>query len=141
MLYTFDNPEEKTRKQVQYYEILGSRAIWADGWKAVTWHKSGADFRKDTWELYHSDVDWSETNNLATSNPEKLKELIDLWWVEAKKYQVLPLDDRRYERANDPSRPVAAQTKDIYTYYPNTAIVDRLCSGNTREITQGYRIC
>jgi len=119
--------------------MLGSRAIWADGWKAVTWHKSGADFRKDTWELYHTDEDWSETNNLAASNPEKLKELIDSWWVEAKKYQVLPLDDRRYERANDPSRPVAAQTKDIYTYYPNTAIVHPLAApvtlGKSHKVT------
>ena len=103
--------------------MLGSRGIWSDGWKAVCWHKPGTDFRKDVWELYHVGEDWSETNNLAESNPEKLKEMIDLWWVEAKKYQVLPLDDRRYDRATDPTRPVASQTKQVYTFYPNTSIV------------------
>ena len=139
MVYTFDNQTEKTRKKVQYYEMLGSRAIWADGWKAVTWHKQGSDFRNDVWELYHTDVDWSETNNLASAEPAKLKELQDKWWVEARKYQVLPLDDRRYERANDPSRPVAAKTKDIYTYYPNTAIVHPLAApvtlGKSHKVT------
>ena len=139
MVYTFDNPTEKTRKKVQYYEMLGSRAIWADGWKAVTWHKQGSDFRNDVWELYHTDTDWSETNNLASAEPAKLKELQDKWWVEARKYQVLPLDDRRYERANDPSRPVAAITKDIYTYYPNTAIVHPLAApvtlGKSHKVT------
>jgi len=123
MLYTFDDPSVKTKKQTQYYEMLGSRGIWSDGWKAVCWHKPGTDFRNDVWELYHVDEDWSETNNLAESNPEKLKEMIDLWWVEANKYQVLPLDDRRYDRATDPTRPVASQTKQVYTFYPNTSIV------------------
>ena len=128
MLYTFDDANSKTKKEVQYYEMLGSRALWSNGWKAVCWHKQGDDFRKDVWELYHTDEDWSETNNLAASNPDKLKELQNLWWSEAKKYQVLPLDDRRYERAGDPNRPVAAQSKPVYTYYPNTSIVHPLAA-------------
>ena len=91
--------------------MLGSRAIWADGWKAVTWHKKDTPWDEDRWELYHTDVDFTESNDLAATNPEKLKELQDLWLAEAKKYNVLPLDDRRYERAADPTRPVAALAK------------------------------
>lgn len=63
---------------------------------------------------------------MAAQNPEKLAELEKQWWAEAKKYDVLPLDDRRYERVADPSRPVAAMDKDEYTFYPGTSIVHPL---------------
>src|SRR5271165_1580253 len=106
--------------------MLGSRAIWADGWTAVTWHKKDTDWEKDQWELYHNDKDFAQATDLAAKFPEKLKEMQDLWWVEAKKYDVLPLDDRRYERLSDPNRPVAAITKDRYVYYPGTSILHPL---------------
>ncbi|MCR9293479.1 MAG: sulfatase-like hydrolase/transferase [bacterium] len=128
MAYTFDDADAPTRKEVQYYEMLGSRAIWADGWTAVTWHKKGESWDDDQWELYHTDVDFTQGNDLAASNPNKLKELQDLWWAEAKKYNVLPLDDRRYERVADPTRPVASIEKDVYTYYPETSIVHPLAA-------------
>ncbi|NJN70956.1 MAG: arylsulfatase, partial [Nitrospira sp.] len=128
MAYTFDEADAPTQKKVQYYEMLGSRAIWADGWTAVTWHKKGTSWDEDKWELYHTDVDFSQANDLAAANPAKLKELQDLWWVEAEKYNVLPLDDRRYERVADPTRPVAAMKKDVYTFYPATSIVHPLAA-------------
>jgi arylsulfatase len=128
MAYTFDNADASTRKEVQYYEMLGSRAIWSEGWTAVTWHKKGESWDDDKWELYHTEVDFTQANDLAAKMPEKLQELQDLWWAEAEKYGVLPLDDRRYERVADPTRPVAAAEKPIYTYYPNTTIVHPLAA-------------
>ncbi len=128
MAYTFDEAEAPTRKQSQYYEMLGSRAIWADGWTAVTWHKKDTAWEDDKWELYHTDKDFTQTTDLAAQNPAKLKELQDLWFAEANKYNVLPLDDRRYERVADPTRPVAAVSKPEYTYYPRTSIVHPLAA-------------
>jgi arylsulfatase len=128
MAYSFADGAAKTRKRVQYYEMLGSRAIWADGWAAVTWHKKGEPFEDDKWELYHTDLDFAQNDNLAAKKPEKLKELIALWQEEAKNNNVLPLDDRRYERAADPGRPVAALASKSYTFYPGTSVLHPLAA-------------
>jgi arylsulfatase len=128
MAYTFTDANAKTHKKSQYYEMLGSRAMWADGWTAVTWHEKDTPWEDDKWELYHTDADFTEANDLAAKNPEKLKELIALWEVEARKYDVFPLDDRRYERVADPTRPVAAIPKKQYTYYPGTSILHPLAA-------------
>jgi arylsulfatase A-like enzyme len=128
MAYTFDNPNAPTRREVQYYEMLGSRAIWADGWTAVTWHKKDTVWAEDKWELYHTDVDFSEAHDLAAEMPDKLHQMQTLWFEEARKYNVLPLDDRRYERAADPTRPIAALEKPSYEYYPSTSIVHPLAA-------------
>lgn len=119
--YTFEDAKAKTRKQVQYYEMLGSRALWADGWTAVAWHKKGTSWAEDRWELYHTDVDTTEYEDLAAKHPEKLRQLMAMWEVEASKYHVRPLDDRRYERAADPGRPVAALPRERYTFYSGTS--------------------
>jgi len=97
MNYTFDDPAASTRKKVQYYEMVGHRAIVHDGWKAVTRHTPGTSFDDDTWELYHLDRDRSETVDLASTEPERLSMLIDMWWREAENEGVLPLDDRGVE--------------------------------------------
>jgi arylsulfatase A-like enzyme len=128
MAYTFTDGSAKTRKPSQYYEMLGSRAIWADGWVAVAWHKKDTSWDDDKWELYHTDVDFSQNDDLAARNPEKLKEMIALWQEEAKKNNVLPLDDRRYERAADPGRPVAALARKDYTFYPDTSVLHPLAA-------------
>ncbi|WP_129730239.1 arylsulfatase [Ectobacillus funiculus] len=94
LAYSFNHSDESTRKEVQVYEMVGNRAIWRQGWKAVAAHKPDTLFEEDDWELYHVDVDYSEMNNLAKKYPEKLKELIDLWWQEAEKNKVFPLDGR-----------------------------------------------
>ena len=78
----------------QYFEMFGHRGIIQQGWKAVAFHPPGSDFAEDKWELYHLDEDFSETVDLAAERPDKLEELIDLWWREAEAHQVLPLDDR-----------------------------------------------
>ena len=82
----------------QHFEMFGHRGIWKDGWKAVAFHPPGRPFDADQWELYHLDRDFSETHDLATEQPAKLEEMVALWWTQAEKHQVLPLDDRFAER-------------------------------------------
>lgn len=119
MRYSFDDAEAPTAKAVQYYEMMGHRGIYADGWKAVTRHQAGTSFDDDDWELYHLDADRSECNDLAAEMPEKVAELVALWWREAEANGVLPLDDRTIElfgarfRDHSPHPPSRH-----YTYYP-----------------------
>jgi arylsulfatase A-like enzyme len=99
MAYSFD-PEAAlapTKHRVQYFEMVGHRAIYADGWKAVTRHTHGLSFDDDQWELYNLSIDPSECNDLAEAESTKLAELIELWWAEAEANGVLPLDDRGVE--------------------------------------------
>ena len=73
-------------RTTQFYSMLGSRGIWHDGWKAITTHPtlSGwSHFNDDTWELYHTDVDRAELHDLAAEHPDKLRELVNLWFAEA----------------------------------------------------------
>ena len=119
--YAFDDPDADTTKEAQYFEMFGHRGIWVDGWKAVTWHRFRTEWSDDEWELYHVDVDFSETNNLAEQEPEKLRELIDRWWVEAGKHGVLPLDDRTIEINQPAQRPGAPHYGLRYHYTPPIA--------------------
>jgi arylsulfatase A-like enzyme len=94
--YTFtkDGATIPTTREAQYYEMIGHRAIWADGWKAVTMHRPGTPFDEDEWALYHTDEDFSESVDLAEEHPDVLQSLIERWWEEAERHGVLPLDDR-----------------------------------------------
>ena len=94
MTYTFSDAGAPTRKSVQHFEMLGHRGIVADGWKAVTIHDPRVLIDDDRWELYHLDEDFSETIDLAEARPETLRGLVDRWWEEAAKYDVLPIDER-----------------------------------------------
>ena len=78
----------------QYFEMFGHRGLWHGGWKAVAYHPPGTPFENDKWELFHLDKDFSEVDDLAAREPERLAELIKIWWSEAEKHNVLPLDDR-----------------------------------------------
>jgi arylsulfatase len=106
LAYTFAAAKAPSRHTTQYFEILGNRAIYHDGWLAVTVHRAAWEFKprttfeNDTWELYDTRTDFSLANDLAAKNPEKLKELQALFLKEAAKYHVLPLDDRVLERMN-----------------------------------------
>ena len=106
MVYTFDDAKAESRHKVQYFEMIGNRAIYADGWFAGTIHKAPweatprAALLEDRWELYDTRNDFSLANDLAVQNPAKLKELQDLFMKEAVKYKVLPIDDRSIERLN-----------------------------------------
>ena len=94
LVYSFDNAEVPSTRKTQYYEMIGNRAIYHNGWKAVAYHKPDTDFETDRWELYNVAQDFSESNDLAEQYPETLQELIEIWWQEARKYNVLPLDSR-----------------------------------------------
>jgi arylsulfatase len=104
MAYTFDAPGAPDRHETQYFEILGNRAIYHDGWLAGTVHRAPWEreprrkLQDDIWELYDVRADWSLVDDLAAKNPKKLAELQALFMQEAEKYQVLPLDDRVFER-------------------------------------------
>jgi arylsulfatase A-like enzyme len=112
--YSFGSPEEPTHKETQYYEMLGHRAIWHDGWKAVAFHPPGTSFENDRWELYHLDNDFSESSDLADEHPERLRELVDLWWDEARKHNVLPISDMV---TTGFSRPGGGAPRRAFTFY------------------------
>jgi arylsulfatase len=104
LAYTFADSKAPSRHTVQYFEILGNRAVYQDGWLAGTVHRAAWEFKvrrpleDDVWELYDTRSDFSLSNDLAAKNPEKLKEMQALFLKEAVKYSVLPLDDRLTER-------------------------------------------
>jgi arylsulfatase A-like enzyme len=106
MLYAFTNPKAESTHTTQYFEILGNRGMYHDGWFAGTIHRAPWEpqprrkLTDDVWELYDTRTDFSLSNNVAASNAAKLKELQDLFIQEAIKYRVLPIDDRTLERLN-----------------------------------------
>jgi arylsulfatase len=106
MMYTFGDAKAKDRRTTQYFEMFGNRAIYHDGWVAATRHSIPwlmvplPPFDKDRWELYNVAEDFSQANDLAARNPQKLKELQDMFASEAIRNHVFPLDDRRVERFN-----------------------------------------
>jgi arylsulfatase A-like enzyme len=107
MRYAFDDAGAAERRTTQYFEMFCNRGIYQDGWTAVTRHSTpwvmGTElppFQDDTWELYDTNTDWSQAHDLAGDMPDKLAELQEVWLEEARKYNVLPLDDRRVERLN-----------------------------------------
>jgi arylsulfatase A-like enzyme len=106
MRYAFDDAGAAERRERQYFEMFCNRGIYDKGWTAVTRHSTPwvmvelPPFADDTWELYDTNTDWSQAHDLAAEMPEKLEELKALFLEEARKYNVLPLDDRRVERFN-----------------------------------------
>jgi len=125
MVYTFDDAEAPDRRTTQYFEMLGNQGIYHDGWMAsairgVPWLSENppADLLDMPWELYHVDEDYSQANDLAKANPEKLEELVKLFFAEAAKYNVLPLDDRKTARLNVENRPSLTEGRTSFTY-PN----------------------
>jgi len=126
LVYSFDNPTAKETHTVQYFEMFGNRAIYSDGWYARTIHrpawrpKPDQTLQEDPWELYNSNEDFSLSNNVASSNDAKLKELQALFMTEAEKYHVLPIDDRTLERTNAElvGRPSVMDGRDTVTYGP-----------------------
>jgi arylsulfatase A-like enzyme len=126
MVYSFANARAPSKHHTQYFELVGNRAIYNDGWVAATtplrlpWITFGASPNPDDfkWELYHVSEDFSEANDLAAQNPAKLKEMQGIFDREAKKYQVYPLDSSFAERANPAIRPSLTRGRSEFTYYP-----------------------
>ena len=125
LVYTFDNANAPTRHSTQYFELVGNRAIYKDGWMASTtplrlpWVTIGFEPNPDDfkWELYNINEDFSQANNLAEKNPNKLKELQDAFDVEAKKYNVYPLDSSFASRADPAIRPSLTRGRTEFAYY------------------------
>ena len=88
------NAASPSKETPQYFEMFGHRGLWQAGWKAVAFHAPGTPFESDVWELFDLENDFSESNDLATEQPERLEAMKSVWWEEAERHNVLPLDDR-----------------------------------------------
>ena len=137
LAHTFDSADAPSRHVTQYFEMLGHRSIYHDGWRAVcpwpgpSFAEAGKPFGTPMpaetlteldatgWELYHVATDFAENHNLADQERPRLIELIGQWYVEAGKYNVLPVDGRGQQRFAE-ERPVIAADRTRYTYYPGT---------------------
>ena len=140
MVYSFADAKAKDTHVTQYFEMFGNRALYHDGWIAVCrhgrlpWENGGTyDFAKDRWELYNIDNDFSEANNLAAQYPQKLKELQDMFDAEARKYNVLPLDDRFIERADPTLRPSLIAGKTNFVYFAGAERIPESSSANVKN--------
>jgi arylsulfatase A-like enzyme len=141
LAHSFNDADAPTKHHTQYFEMFAHRSLYHDGWRAVcpfpgtSFVEAGVGFGQleltedklreldaTGWELYHVDVDSAETVNLAESERAKLIEMIALWYTEAGRYNVLPLDSRGQMRFAD-ERPQIAEDRDTYTYYPGTQMV------------------
>ena len=125
MVYSFDDPKAASTRRTQYFEMFANRAIYNDGWVAATtpplapW-ASGKTIPVDDykWELYDITKDFSQANNLAAKEPQKLREMQELFWIEAARHNVLPLDNSKLERMNVDNRPSLSRGRALFTYYP-----------------------
>jgi arylsulfatase A-like enzyme len=136
MRYSLDDADAPTARTTQFYSMLGSRAVWHQGWKAVTTHPaiSGwSNFNDDVWELYHTDVDRAELHDLAAEHPDKLRELVGLWFAEAGANQAFPLDDRSALEILSTPRPQLSAPRNRYVYVPDTAEVPEAQAVNVRN--------
>jgi arylsulfatase len=142
MVYTFADANAKGTRRTQYFEMFGNRAIYNDGWVAASrhgrlpWENAGtSDFSKDVWELYDVEHDFSEDHNVAAQYPAKLKQLQALFMQEAKKYQVLPLDDRFTEREDPSLRPSLISGRTDFKYYSGAYRIPESSSPNVKNRT------
>jgi arylsulfatase A-like enzyme len=137
LAHTFNDSKAKTKHHTQYFEMMGHRSLYHDGWRAVcpwpgpSFAEAGKSFGEPisaemlteldatAWELYHVDEDFAENHNVAHSNRPRMIEMIATWYVEAGKYKVLPIDGRGVLRLAD-ERPQIALDRKRYTYYPGT---------------------
>ena len=103
MKYTFDNPDEPGRRHIQHYELMGNRAIYKDGWKAIVNHCFNNSYDDDQWELYHVDEDFSEAHNVADLYPEKLEELKEYFLIEGGRYGVFPMLTKNHHYGKKPA--------------------------------------
>jgi arylsulfatase len=141
MAYTFADKDAPSRRVTQYFEMLGNRALYHDGWVAGCLHgrlpwltSGGASFDDDTWELYNIEEDFSQANDLAATEPKKLRDLQDRFMAEAAKYNVLPLDDRFAQRADPALKPSHLRGKTKFVYPAGTIRIGERSSPNTKDV-------
>jgi arylsulfatase A-like enzyme len=137
---TFDD-EKAPGRQTQFYSMLSTRGIYHDGWKAASISPATpdgwADFTNQRWELFNVEKDPSECHDLAEKEPEKLNELISLWWSEVGKYNALPLESRSAVEILGAERPMVSKPRDQYIYYPDCAEVPESVAVNVRNRNYG----
>ncbi|MCY1047102.1 arylsulfatase [Corallococcus sp. bb12-1] len=144
LAYTFDakHADAPGHRTTQYFEMFANRALYHDGWMASCRHGrlpwvnvGGADFAEDRWELYDIRKDFSQAKDLAAKHPEKLRELQDLFMVEAAKYNVLPLDDRFVERADVSLRPSWFYGRQRVTFYEGMTYLPEGSAPKTHNVS------
>src|SRR5947209_330345 len=144
MVSSFDPPAPPSRRRTQFYSMLGTRGIWHDGWKAVTSHPaiSGwGHYAEDTWELYHVETDRSELHDLAAEEPDRLAELIGLWFYEAGANHAFPLDDRSALEIFLTPRPQLIPPRERYVYRPGAEIPEHVAVNiRNRSFTIGAEV-
>ena len=123
--YTFDEAKAASTHRTQYFEMFANRALYSDGWVAATtpplapWAVGKTiDVDDYKWELYDITKDFSQSDDLAAKEPKKLRELQEQFWIEAAKYNVLPLDNSKIERMNVDNRPSLTRGRAVFSYYP-----------------------
>jgi arylsulfatase len=143
MLYSVKAPEAPGRRTTQYFEMFGNRGIYHEGWVACTRHSIPwllgtklPALSENVWELYHVEQDFSQANNLAAKNPEKLKELQEVFTREAIRNHVLPIDDRRSERMipSVAGRPDLLGGRTAMTVYPGMTGIMENAFINTKGV-------
>jgi arylsulfatase len=134
---SFNDADADTGKTTQFYSMGGTRAIWSQGWKAAAISPSApemwAGYETQRWELFNTDVDPSECHDLAKEHPDKLQQLIELWWAQAGQYGALPLENRDALEILGTERPQLSKPRSRYTYYPGTAEIPESVAPNIRN--------
>jgi arylsulfatase len=133
--YSFDDADAPERHTVQYYEMFGCRALYQDGWKAVTYHPIQFEepgLEDAPWELYDLRADPSECHDLAAAEPERLAAMVERWWQEAERNGVLPVDNRPFSEMVF-GRPPSVAPRSRYTYWPGRPPVPESVAVNTRN--------
>ena len=144
MVYSFDDANAPSQRRTQYFEMFINRAIYNDGWWAasrvnIPWEGNAKPADPDTakWELYHLDEDFSQANDLASENPKKLRQMQDLWWTEAARYNVLPLDGRKTERLNARAAGAAVahgRAHFVYVLPGHVGVAGRKCAESAQQV-------
>lgn len=120
--YSFEADGPSTRTE-QHFEMSGHRALYRDGWKAVTFHHLGTRYEDDVWELYNVDEDYSELHDRAAERPELVRELAARWWELAEQYGVLPIEDDLLSRILLPGPPGSVSRRDEFVFRPGATPV------------------
>ncbi|MDH6279768.1 arylsulfatase [Prescottella agglutinans] len=140
--YTFDESDAKTQKDSQFYQMLGTRALWRNGWKVDALHAGApsgwSHFAQDKWALYHTDEDRAELHDVGDQYPELRDELVALWHTQAGQFFGLPLDDRSAQEILTTPRPQMTPDRNRYIYYPGTLEVPEAVAVNIRG--RSYKI-
>jgi len=142
VLATFNDPASPELHRTQYYEMFGCRALYHDGWKAVAYHPiqdTRQRFDDDQWELFHVAVDPSECHDMAARHPDLLRKLVERWWIEAGRNNVLPLDNRPFSEFTL-DRPAPVPARDVYEYRPDRPAVPEMVAVNVRNRPHVVRV-